>query len=575
MSRISRAGSLALIVVLIGVALPGAVDSAGGDELITASDGDALDGFGRALAIDGSTLAVGAPAARGAALESGAVYVYTRTAAGWVEEAVLKPAEQGIGELLGRSIDVSGDVIVAGAYGEDSAGALAGAVYVFERVAGTWTRTAKLVGGDTVSADLFGWSVAIEGDMIAVGARNHDSAGSNAGAVYVFQREGGDWTERAKLMASDASADDAFGWSLALQDERLLVGAPFNGPGAAYLFEREGGVWTEVASLAVAGAAADDQVARSVALQGETALLGAPRDSANGDRSGAAYVFSHSAGGWAEAARLAPAESEAGDEFGGAVAVGDGVIAVGAALDDAPERDAGSTTIFRREGDAWVELARWVAPEAVVGDQFGAAISLSGSQLALGIPGDDTRGGSAGAALVRTIGREQILQPGWNLVAWSQPAPATEVASSIVGSLGAMFAWDAGTQRFLRYAHGAPAFLNDLDEVPARAGLWIQIAATQPATWTVPFGSAPGVVDLSPGFNLVAWTGADSTPVAAAVASLGSNLRALFLWDAEAQRFLSYRPQLPATLNSAELLRVGDGVWIDVGTATVWDQTMP
>jgi hypothetical protein len=248
---------------------------------------------------------------------------------------------------------------------------------------------------------------------------------------------------------------------------------------------------------------------------------------------------------------------------------------VGAPFDDEPESDVGSATIYRREDDGWVQLARWTAPQAIRGDQFGAAMSLSGSQLALGIPGDDTRGGSAGAAVVRAIGRVQILQPGWNLVAWSQRAAAADVAASIVASLGAVFAWDAGNQRFLRYAPSAPAFLNDLGEVPAGAGLWIQIATGQAATWTVPFSSGPVAVDLVPGFNLVAWTGADQTSVTSAVAGLGLNLRALFLWDAIAQEFRSYRPQLPAALNSAQQLRKGDGVWINVGAAVVWNQTGP
>jgi hypothetical protein len=206
-------------------------------------------------------------------------------------------------------VGISGDTIVAGAPGLEGVPPFPGGAYVFTRPAGGWadaTQTAKLTASDGAAGDFLGTSVAVEGDTIVAGAPG-DDVGSNVdqGSAYVFARSGSDWvsgTQAAQLTASDGAAGDSFGWSVALAGSRIVVGAPNDDVGAqadqgsAYVFERSGAAWanaTQTAELHHAASAVgedpfDDQLGFSVAVLGDTVVAGAPRVELN---SGAAYVF--------------------------------------------------------------------------------------------------------------------------------------------------------------------------------------------------------------------------------------------------------------------------------------------
>ena len=170
-----------------------------------------------------------------------------------------------------------------------------GAAYVFTRSGTSWTEQAKLLASDGTSGDEFGRSVSLFEDTIAVGAAHDDSF---LGAAYVFTGSGNSWTEQAKLAASDGVSGDEFGWSVSLFEDRLVVGAPLNDhngisdPGSAYVFTRSGTSWTEQEKLTASDAAAGDQFGYSVAVGQTTVAVGAyERDGVNGSNSGAVYVF--------------------------------------------------------------------------------------------------------------------------------------------------------------------------------------------------------------------------------------------------------------------------------------------
>src|SRR5690606_6669767 len=181
----------------------------------------------------------------------------------------------------------------------------------------------KLVAGDAQADDWFGWSVALDGDTALVGAPREDDGGSNAGAAYVFVRGGGVWSQQAKLVAGDAQLGDQLGWSVAFDGDTALVGA--NGEdgagtdaGAAYVFVRSGASWEQQAKLMAVDAETNDQFGLSVALDGDTALVGAYGESAF---AGAAYVFVRSGGGWSEQCKLVAGDAQSGDQFGWSVAL--------------------------------------------------------------------------------------------------------------------------------------------------------------------------------------------------------------------------------------------------------------
>ncbi|RLB47386.1 MAG: integrin, partial [Deltaproteobacteria bacterium] len=227
---------------------------------LKASNTDTRD-FGGSVTLSGDTLAVGAAYESSNALGSGgdqsdnsvllagAVYVFTRSGGVWTQQAYLKGSDTDAGDRFGASVALSGDTLAVGAWGEasnavgsggdqsDNSASRAGAVYVFTRSAGVWTQQAYLKASNADREDFFGGSVTLSGNTLVVGAWGEDSnaLGSGgdqsdnsapyAGAVYVFTRSAGVWTQQAYLKASNTDAFDRFGGSVTLSGNTLAVGA--------------------------------------------------------------------------------------------------------------------------------------------------------------------------------------------------------------------------------------------------------------------------------------------------------------------------------------------------------------
>jgi hypothetical protein len=207
------------------------------------------------------------------------------------ETAKLVASDAAEDDYFGRSVAVGGDLVVVGAYGVDDAGSNSGSAYVFETTDGgaSWNETAKLVASDAASGDIFGHSVAISGDLVVVGASRNDDAGLSSGSAYVFETTNGgaSWNETAKLVASDAAASDYFGYSVAVGGDLVVVGAygvddAGSVSGSAYVFETtDGGAsWNETAKLVASDAAEYDYFGHSVAVSGDLVVAGSYADSA-------------------------------------------------------------------------------------------------------------------------------------------------------------------------------------------------------------------------------------------------------------------------------------------------------
>jgi FG-GAP repeat len=372
---------------------------------LVASDAAADDQFGVSVAISGETAVVGAQGDEGPAGGfQGSAYVFTRSGGVWSQQQKLEAADAAAGDQFGVSVAIDGETIVVGALGDEGpAGVFQGSAYVFTRSGGVWTQQQKLEAADAGEADQFGSSVAISGETITVGAPGDDgAAGNGQGSAFVFVRSGTSWSQQQKLEASDAAGGDVFGFSVAISGETIAVGAVGDdgaagpGQGSAYVFVRSAGVWSQQQKIEAADAAAGDQFGNSVAIDGETIVVGAVNDAgAAGVFQGSAYVFVRSGTSWSQQQKLEASDAAAGDQFGNSVALSGETVVVGAPSDDgAAGITQGSAYVFVRSGGVWSQQQKLEASDAAAADVFGSSVSISGNTLVVGAPFDDGAAGS-------------------------------------------------------------------------------------------------------------------------------------------------------------------------------------
>jgi len=219
--------------------------------------------------------------------------------------AALVPGGLETEDYFGYSVAISGTQAVVGAYGNDDNGNASGAAYVYEDSGAGWVEVAQLNADDAAAGDLFGYSVAIDNGTVVVGAHGDDDNGGASGSVYLFEDNGSGWTQIAKLTSSDGAAGDYFGAAVAIGDSAVLVGAygdddAGSKSGSAYVFQNTGSSWEEVAKLAGADGAESDFFGRSVAIDNGTAIVGAVGDDVHGAGSGSIYVYEDSGAGWGQ-----------------------------------------------------------------------------------------------------------------------------------------------------------------------------------------------------------------------------------------------------------------------------------
>lgn len=272
---------------------------------LAADDGEGNDRFGSAVSIDGDTSLVGAshdeePNGN----EAGSAYVFVRSGGEWSQQGKLWASDGLDADHFGFSVSLDGDTALVGASDANLSDSRfdAGAAYVFARSGSTWSQEAKLVAYDVSGFDHLGRSVSLDGDTALLGAWGSDEPnGEEGGSAYVFQRSGSDWNEQAKLAAQDGDSNDRFGWSVSLDTGTALVGALADEHlndsfasygGSAYVFVRSVSNWSQHAKLAASDGDAQDDFGNAVAFDGATALVAARDDEdPNGDSAGSAYVF--------------------------------------------------------------------------------------------------------------------------------------------------------------------------------------------------------------------------------------------------------------------------------------------
>jgi FG-GAP repeat protein len=288
---------------------------------LTADDGAAFDTFGNSVAFSGTTAFIGAFAATvGDNMFQGAAYVFTLSNGTWSQTQKLT-SDDGQGfDYFGYSVAFNGTTAFVGAdaatVGDNGA---QGAVYVFNESGGVWTQAQKLLASDGGTGDIFGYSIAVDGATAVIGAYANNFY---QGAAYVFGESGGSWSEVKKLTADDGTANNMFGYSAAISGTNILVGAwgvTVNGndtQGAAYVFAESNGTWSQVQKLVADDGAPFDDFGHAVALDGTHALVGADGVAQS---QGAVYAFDESGGTWSQSQEFFASDGAPFEEFGSAV----------------------------------------------------------------------------------------------------------------------------------------------------------------------------------------------------------------------------------------------------------------
>ena len=481
--------------------------------------------FGFAMAADGDVLAVGAPGTTGG---EGTVY-YVRFGTEWVVEGSWLGASSFQAEPFGTRVAVQGVRVLAANSGRDAAllefdgsalqvvesfssqafahvesiafvdgGVFVGApsggfgfIQTYTPTGDLWSPGSTVVPSDGTSGQEFSVSMSSSGERVLVGARFDDENGSDAGAAYVYRRRRvgpfGPWSV-FETLAPERLQNDRFGSATAMDEERLLVGAPASGvagpdgAGAVIAYTRRPGAWEEEQTLTALDATPNAAFGTVLDIDAERAVVGAPGDSEGGAGAGAAYVFERAGTSWVEDAKLTSSLAAANDTMGSAVALDGDSVAVGL-----PGAGAGEVLVFVREANGYTEQARLTALDAGPGDlAFGAAVALRGDTLVVGAPRDNNANGvDAGAIYV-------FERSGTTWAFGQKVVPDDVVSADVFGSAVSMSGDLAvvGTPRGFSGASGK-AYVFDTMSTP-----WTQLARLDPSGGALSdgFGTSVAVV---------------------------------------------------------------------------------
>lgn len=366
--------------------------------MLYSNDPVSIDFFGNSVDFSGDTVVVGDNTKNGG---DGAAYIFTRSGDTWSQQAKLIPSDAATADNFGYSVGISGDTVVVGSYWDDNTSSNTGSAYIFTRSGTTWTQQAKLLASDRAASDQFGNSVSISGDSVLIGAFADNSPLTDAGSAYVFTRSGSTWTQQAKLVASDAAATDIFGDSVSLSGDTAAVGAIYdddNGSesGSAYIFTRSGSTWTQRTKLIASDATTTDYFGSSIFLSGGDVIVGAESDDDLGTSSGSAYIFTGSGSTWTQQGKLLASDGAASNYFGGSVALSGNTAIVGA-YQNSP---SGAAYVYTRSGSTWSQHAKLVGSTATPGARLGISVSINGNTAAVGATGQGASYSYMGALFI-------------------------------------------------------------------------------------------------------------------------------------------------------------------------------
>ena len=332
---------------------------------------------------------------------------------GFQQTSKLVANDREAGEEFGNAVDISGDFAIVADYKEDedengmNTLNSAGAVYVYKKQTnGNWIQVQKLVASDRATDDEFGFSAAIDGDYIVVGARSEDEDenGSNtvtaAGSAYIFQiNSSGIWIEVQKIVPSQRSIALQWGWDVEINGDYISVGTYrdgtdengmnfLSGAGAVYMFEKNGsGIWTETQKIVPSDRASYEWFAYDIDIDADQMVIGA----AGANHQGKAYVFNRNTSGvWIESQIIFPSDIVSGSYFGETVSISGNYIVIGAksesedVSDSNTMNDAGAAYVFKNDNGIWIQHKKIVASDRSSSDKFGCEVAIDNRIIVVG-----------------------------------------------------------------------------------------------------------------------------------------------------------------------------------------------
>ena len=321
----------------------------------------------------------------------------------------------------GHSVDVSGTTLIAGytSYVGNNGG-----VFILEQKGKKWDLVVQFNTPDPPQRDQYGHAVAIEGDIAVVSAYEQGGKkpvaggplGEGPGKVYVYKREGDKFAEMAQLKGEGIQNNDRFGYAVDISGNILIAGTPFHDEekGAVYIYTLDGNKWQEQAKLQADDAGVKNRFGWDCAISENTIVVGAPLAAAPARLSGAAYVFKRQGDAWVQVAKVTPDDGDGGDSFGISVDVSKSRIIVGANKDEneVKKRGSGSAYIFQGVGGVYTQEAKLTADEPQEGAGFGLTVAIDVNRALVGAPSTDTkRGDDSGAAYAfLKVGADWVLQ---------------------------------------------------------------------------------------------------------------------------------------------------------------------
>ena len=307
-------------------------------------------------------------------------------------EFKIKASDAADDDYFGNSVAVGSGRIVVGAYADDDNGAGSGSAYIYNINAGIGTtENKKILASDGAGGDNFGWSVAVGSGRIVVGAYGDDYNGNLTGSAYIFDLNG---NQLGIITASDGTAGDYFGWSVAVGSGKIVVGSygdDDNGSasGSAYIYDLDG---TNEVKITASDNFAGDQFGRSVAVGSGRIVVGAPFDNDNGSDSGSAYIYNLDG---TNEVKITASDGSADDKFGWPVAVGSGRIVVGCSGD--VNSNKGAAYIYDLDGN---QLEIITASNGASGDNFGYSVAAGSGKIVVGARLDNIGFNNQGSAYI-------------------------------------------------------------------------------------------------------------------------------------------------------------------------------
>ena len=249
------------------------------------------------------------------------VVFYKRENNEWIRHSkITNNVEEG---FFGWQIKLDGNQVIIGSINDfNDDGIRTGAAYIYDYnpIADEWQQAAKLAPEDLEFGDLFGGAVYMKDGLAAVASRNDNDNGANSGAVYIFEKDEGVWTQAAKITPDDGMPDDRFGYRIDGDDNKLIISGygSNNETGAAYIY-RFDNEWVQEARLDSEDLSEGDWFGSSIVLDGDRAIIGARHHTGNADRSGAFFIFEKEGMNWTEKHKFINPNGQVDDFLGGAL----------------------------------------------------------------------------------------------------------------------------------------------------------------------------------------------------------------------------------------------------------------